>query len=1729
MNVFDLDRSVIREYEAFARSFTKIRATDIEQQIQKIYESGTFWPEPLISINPHFQKGLTIGELVAKKTLCPDIEKVFRVDGELITLHKHQSQAVAKASQGQSFVVTTGTGSGKSLCFFIPIIDAALRARALGEERRTRAIVIYPMNALANSQTKELDKFIRESGLPQDRRPTFARYTGQETQEERDLISRNPPDILLTNFMMLELLMTRQKPLDQQVIANAESLDYIVLDELHTYRGRQGADVAMLVRRLRDRLCRGKSPICIGTSATMTSEGGPDKRAAAVAQVASRLFGTMIPADAVIDESLDRATDPDLKLGTELKRQLAVRLDSPVEEQLTDKQLAADPLAAWIELRVGLEDGQKLLRRPPVSLSEATAMLALDTGKAASLCQERLEEMLSVMSLTGSQRSDKGSRAFLAFKLHRFISGAGQVYATLREGDQRLVTLDGQLFHPEDRDARLYAILFCRSCGQEFHPVTLVNSEGWSRAMRRAFDETPLEDQNQANRAGYLTMIRTSDSEFGFSGSVQDYPEDWREHRAAGDQLIRANRAFQLERLSVMHDGAISAEGSPAWFIPGKFRFCPRCKDQPVAQTRDYNKLAGLSAEGRSSATTLLTASVLRWMNSPHSDLSEHSRKVLAFTDNRQDAALQAGHFNDFLFVTLLRAAIFSAVRAAGTEGLTEAEFGLRVRQKLGFVASNRGRRKEWMADPEALGARQHEAERTIGQVLAHQVWADQRRGWRFTNPSLEELKLVTADYVGLDDFVADDAHFASAAPELRDGSPGVRKRAFLCLFNHLRRSIAVTADTLQPSTLDFLTSASQTQLRQPWNLPKDETPRVAATLVVGTVRTTLKDQMLLVKTGTGSNLARQLRGNDIWGTGRLTADRYRAVLESMLRVAESTYGFLRKVQTSFDVEGWQLDSSVVRLIAGSNARGDGGSNRYFVELYKSMAASLDDGGEGLFGLEGREHTAQVDGDRRQWREERFRFGKDDQEELAKDPKRWLPEESNSFLPMLFCSPTMELGVDISALNAVYLRNIPPTPANYAQRSGRAGRSGQAALVIAYCAAQSPHDQHYFSKPEEMVRGIVKAPTLDLANRDLIESHLHAVWLAESRQGLANDIPGVLDLDKLAQPVELTIQQALSAPAVTSSATIAMTRILDSIAAELTLERAPWAAERGRFAESISAKAYSRFDDAFGRWRQLYQTAHQQLTEANRRSEIPGLSARERKGARIDQMQANEQLALLERGTSSSSSDFYTYRYLATEGFLPGYNFPRLPLYAYIPSAGSGKGSFLQRARFLAIAEFGPRSLVYHEGRAYRVVKAKLPPGRQVGDTGRLATTEMFVCDHCGAAHPAELERCISCGESLAAVHPIRNLLRIDNVETQAALRITSNDEDRQRQGFEIQSVFEWPTRQGALDILSAIAIDNGEPILGLDYGAGTRISRINRGLRRRKEKALLGFYLDPSTGRWRKGPDESDEPDPDIAAPQLVVPFVQDTMNAALLRFPQGRPDNITSATVQHALLRGLELTFELEESETASEPLPSSDHRSAILLYEATEGGAGVLNRLLREPGKLAEVARTALELMHYSNIDAAAAARDRTILESDPEAQCVKGCYRCLLSYYNQVDHEVIDRTNPDALDLLLRLAHATVQTVDRPRASSSVQDSVPDNSWVGAFARWGFPAPSQNPLHVGGVILPLVWREHRVVASPVQLSEAVQAQLTEMGFHLASLPEVPPDAPPTELKELFGVTA
>lgn len=1709
MRAFEFDYHLISSYERFSRSFSSVRSEDLRAAIDAQYDAGRFWPDALLSLNPRYLSGPTVDDLVASGDLDEGTGRVFRFGEKPLRFYRHQAESIAKAKSGKSFVVTTGTGSGKSLCFFVPVVDTIIRALRAGKPRVTRAIIVYPMNALANSQMKEIEKFIGQSGLPDALKPVVKRYTGQESQEERQRIAANPPDILLTNYMMAELLLTRQDDLDAEVVKNATGLEFIILDELHTYRGRQGADVAVLVRRLRDRCTPDRAPICIGTSATMASEGTEESRAVAVAKVATRLFGSEIGPDAVIDESLQRATDDTITLA-HATAGLADVLKQPIPTNLDDEQLRKHPLAVWAELALGLDDGLELKRKKPIPFGDAVKRLAEDSGIDQEQCRKHLEDFLTFVSLPEYQRGGAGDEAFLAFKLHRFISGAGEIFTTLAAKPRR-VLFEGQLEDPDAPGHRLYPTRFCRNCGHEYHIVTKNEDDGHIRFLPRNIDDTPLETEDDNEVAGYLCPVPDNDPDFAFDGELSGYPESWLEERNGIERL----RSYRKKRAPISYvvtpDGRHGAGGREFWFIPGKFAFCLCCKDEPNQGMRERSKLAGLSGEGRSSATTLLVSSALEWMNKPTSGVPTTKRKLLGFTDNRQDAALQSGHFNDFLFVSLLRGAILRAIIAAGAEGLTEDEFGLSVVKALGFTSANKDARAHWMLDPSAGAVIREDAQRVLAKVLAHRVWTDLRRGWRYTNPSLSVLNLLDVEFVGVADMTSDRERLMTVLPELGDQTEGQRAALLKSVLGAMLEGLAVNTEALDLTVLDGVAQKSRSLLRAPWAIDAKENPRGRSSLVLhapGKNAVSLREEQTLLRAGHNSRIARLINKKSVLGT-KLGRDDY---LEFFSRLLElfADEGLVVPVELDAGIMGWRLTPSAVRLVPGpalsdESKRG----NRYFHDLYMSIADDLASGRSVYWGLEGREHTAQVSQRQREWREWRFRYEDDDLENLRTSEFRTeikATGESDQFLPALFCSPTMELGVDISALNAVYLRNVPPTPANYAQRAGRSGRSGQAAVVVTYCASGSPHDQYFFERRNDMVAGIVRPPALDITNEDLVRSHLHAVWLAETRLALSPDIPDILDLSGDGYPLKEEILATISKADLVSRVRAPMQRVLEQILSADDGTIPVWMEAPEEFVLHVAMNAPKEFDRAFDRWRELYHSARTQLADANARSETPGLSAADRRKIKAAQMQASDQIAILEQGKASNGSDFYSYRYLATEGFLPGYNFPRLPLYAFVP--GEGKtGSFLSRARFLAISEFGPRSLIYHEGRAYRVIKAKLPPEVREGGGSELATKDIYICANCGACHEGEVERCHGCNAHMAGEVPIKRTLRIDNVEAAPAERITANDEERVRQGFDIQTVFAWPKKDGQIQVTSAEFKCSETSLLALQYANSAEISRLNKGLKRRKDQTVFGFNIDPRTGYWAKSEDEDAETDapPDVVKPVRIVPIVRDRKNALLFRFKKPEDfDPSTITTIQHALLRGIEVVYQLEEGEILSEPLPARDNRRAILAYEATEGGAGVLSRLMDDPKAISEIARTALGLMHFENIDAAVASGDASLLTEKADDACVRGCYRCLLSYFNQPDHEQIDRRSAEVTQLLVDLARGRTVLEKRVARDSTL------SPWLKAFEEAGLPAVDTMGISFAGTEAEFVWRGHFVAATTQPISSDVASDAVNKGWELLELP-------------------
>ncbi|TRW90334.1 DEAD/DEAH box helicase [Candidatus Methylobacter oryzae] len=1730
-NVFNFRDELISDYSAFSRSFTQIAAPDIKREVERQYDAGRYWPEALIQINPNYQRKTTIQQLAEQGILhkkCVEIFQIGKLEHKLLPLHlyTHQLQAIIKAQSGQSYVVTTGTGSGKSLSFFIPVIDKILKEK--DPIARTRAIVIYPMNALANSQHEELKKFLY--GYTDSEQPfTVARYTGQESTAERSAIAENPPDILLTNFMMLELILTRYEETDRRVVEHCKGLNFLILDELHTYRGRQGADVALLVRRLREKL-HAEKMICIGTSATMSSSGSKDDQKKTVAEVASKLFGTQVSIHDIISETLERVTDPSKDIDA-IKPYLLESVSRTSFAWSKFEDFQKDPLSIWVELNLGIElpaDGSEPNRAKPISLSEASNRLAQDASCAVELAKAALQNFLIAAQ---HHESPQGQPPF-AFKLHQFISGPGKVHATLEAQESRHITLDAQRFAPgrQNESVLLYPTHFCRECGQEYHPVWR-EEHGDIRFKPREIDDIS-DDDNEDARFGFLCPYSNKQQ---YQGNLEDLPEIWLDLSKAVTKVKSSYKKAVPVATQVNAQG-VENKGEYYWFIPGKLRFCLNCSHVHDAHGKDINRLSSLSGEGRSSATTMLTLSALRQLFA-ETDIPEgipDPRKLLGFTDNRQDAALQAGHFNDFVFLLTLRAGLIGALQ--NNNGiLTEEYLADEVFKALGFNKPDPAMLAEYLRTPKLTGLARQEAQRTLRFILGYRLLRDLRRGWRFNNPNLDQLNLLVINYRELTAFCAEETLFGLPGTLLRNIGANARVSFSKLVFDEMRRALCLESRYLDSVEQEKAKNTAHQYLNERWAFTPDEKLSTAKYLILSKRPEGKYRSDHLVTGGPRSRIIRLLKRAEFWKetafAGQISNCKEQELVEALglLLNAAANYGYIHKQTIDNSILGWQLNAAAIEwcLPVSNEAETSRKANAFFRRLYLVMAEMLRLPSHPLFDFEAHEHTAQVDAARRQLLEQRFRYTDKDRQDWADNPAHDAPLER---LPVMFCSPTMELGVDISALNTVYLRNVPPTPANYAQRSGRAGRSGQQALVITYCAAQSPHDQWFFRNADKMVHGIVKPPTLDIANRDLIESHLHAVWLACCEVELDSSIAPLLDLEMPEKPIKPELLAHLSDTYVLEKAGNAANRVVAQLKNELN--GAAWFTED--YVEQVINDSPKALTDALERWRKLFDATHKQMTMADSIVKSHTASHNERENARRRYGDAARQYTVLLKTGNTKNTDFYTYRYLASQGFLPGYNFPRLPLMAWIPARGgtngnNDEGSMVSRPRFLALSEFGPRSLIYHEGQMYRVMRAKLNVGSadHISGNSTLGTVSARVCSQCGYGHLGDANGaeplancCENCGALLTDHDWIKELYRIETVETVAVERISINDEERQRQGFELQTTYRFlPGPDGAVQKQKAHVVHNGETLCSITYSPAARIWRINKGWRRRKHENQLGFYINPITGVWSKqdDSDKDNEPEGDEAlldkvSKQRIVPFVEDHRNILILA--PARPLPLAAmATLQAALKRGIEQTFQIEESELVVEPLPATDNRQALLFYEAAEGGAGVLTRLAGEPSCLSMVASATLQLMHFefgTNLATVEELKRQEHRNAEGESICEAGCYQCLLSYFNQPDHDNIDRRNPDALRLLMALANANVVPVNEESQSSDRQKPTHDmlGEWLAALQTRQLKQPdaTEVPINQGQAIAAGQYKSLRVLVFLAPLADDIKSQLADKGWQV-----------------------
>ena len=358
---------------------------------------------------------------------------------------------------------------------------------------------------------------------------------------------------------MLEYILTRPRERDTLVKA-AQGLRFLVLDELHTYRGRQGADVALLVRRVRDAL-DAEHMQCVGTSATLAGGGTFAEQQEQVAAVATRLFGAPVQPERVIGETLRRATpEPEANPAWNRAARNAPGGRRPRPTPSYDT-FVSDPLAAWIETTFGVQRDAsgRLVRNIPITVSAAAERLSELTGIDPEPCAGAIKGAL--LHGFAVKNPETGFPVF-AFRLHQFISRGDTVYASLESEADRHVTVYGQQFVPKRHGTLLYPLCFCRECGQEYYSVRREKNPdgpGYLYAARPLGDRLAEED----GEPGFLYVDSDRPWPIDLDTMLTRVPEDWiEEHRGAF--RLRKNRQQYLPqptRISARRQGRRRGNG----------------------------------------------------------------------------------------------------------------------------------------------------------------------------------------------------------------------------------------------------------------------------------------------------------------------------------------------------------------------------------------------------------------------------------------------------------------------------------------------------------------------------------------------------------------------------------------------------------------------------------------------------------------------------------------------------------------------------------------------------------------------------------------------------------------------------------------------------------------------------------------------------------------------------------------------------------------------------------------------------------------------------------------------------------------------------------------------------------------------------------------------------------------------------------------------------------------
>ncbi|MHA1426726.1 MAG: DEAD/DEAH box helicase [Candidatus Helarchaeota archaeon] len=1612
-NIFLIAEYLQNTYKKFVKTFQKFQNGTIQDWVKHQMETkDLLYKDPIIELNFQFEKGKSLQKLVQEGVLNPQIPSIFKIDP-----YKHQSEAIEKiCRENRNIIVSTGTGSGKSICFWVPIINTCLEMKQK-ELDGIKAIIIFPMNALANSQYNNIAKLLQGTGL------TIGRYTGETAYPEeegerilkkiykrekydceilsRDKMRENPPDILITNYVMLDLILTRHE--DKKLFPEHHRgyLKYIVLDEIHTYSGNKGADVAGLIRRMKHKTQTQGKICCIGTSATI-QDNKKVAGAAAIIEFADKIFGEKFDASSLIEASYVNLEIPEEEMLPLPKSVLIQDVDLnefdgslnkviPIAEKLLGR-----PLEIKERTKKGL--GELFHRHPTViflrnSLKENAKSLKdlakeyqkqIREGEPFENC---LKELIAGFLLgTVAEITVEGQdRPLVVPKIHLFFTQGHEISSCLTaEGPHP--SIDGDL-RCKQCESPAFPLYFCRNCGHEFYSVLIT-------------EETILPRTYEIEETGelvYLTPITKDNSSWNI-------PEQWLDKKGKvrktyADALpLRAKYCPKCNRV----DSVCScAEKIEVWKIPYPFQLCPSCEIFYTKRRGEYSKLFTFNSTGRSTATDILSAEILRL-------LDKEQKKLIIFTDSRQDTALQAEHMNEFQRRLNFRQIFYHFLQEITVKGLrvTDEDIG----QKLFDFLTEKNLVPDYAKREEEEFSSAPPPEREFAEFLGFLALSDIMQSQYFLDLNLEKLGILKIEYDGLD--LLSRHHYMTDIPAFNIISEEERYdylRGILDIFRWngaignliFNDSVRHYEDWQGKFKEDILFDINKAH----WKIFGfcNEGPNVGQKVWFNRQRVVFKkiqgyNTLLANWTKKFFNISDSDQANSLikqaidillkakfleeFSTERPTYTLFRIRMGKLLFKLNAENQYLQCPKCNRVYYFKKFHSCIWRNCPDLE-KNMVDRTHYYLELYQNLPEKESE-------IHAREHSAQVEGS------------------LREDFENDFLDSTVGTTNVLVCTPTMELGIDIGDLSAIMMRNVPPDPSRYAQRAGRAGRKNQPSIIMVFCGtgiAKGPHDQYFYRQPERIVSGKIDPPNFLLDNKKLINRHINAAIFENLDLKIPQKLREIVDLTDREHefPYHPSFREALLRQ-ITGNLPYLESAIKNIFGQELL--KFPWFTE-----DLIHLRVdgfYSNFDQVFNLIREEFVQIFDELAYLYNQSLTQG----------TDKL-TNRKMDALRRKLDdirNGKRPYFTYNLLSIYGFLPNYAFPSET--THLTMFDSNKVVYRDnwRSSVIAIREFAPHNQIYFLGSKYRVNKAMIKT-----DRGEINVDKIYICENCNEivvdsinTSSTSLVKCPTCNEEINLSN-YKSSIHFPHMSSISGDRITCDEENRRITGYEITMNY----KRNTSNVVS-FNFACGDSVTGtLTYEHNGKIYMVNKGSKQRSkttmEISVNPFNFCSACGTWfhEEAADHVEKCDKKGSERNLYESlwlFVEGNHDVVVFTLPIVGTINEEEIaayykTLKEAITQSIILTYNLDESEIYGfiNPIPGKEEQ-AIVIFETEEGGAGILKSLL-DPTitRFDKFVENLINVVHIESLDP----------YQETKEACIAACYNCLLSFRNQFEHKFLDR--------------------------------------------------------------------------------------------------------------------